>query len=130
MSSLITFFRLLKLFLAALKNAGATKIEFVLSGLAHNQQSTSAKELKKVAQYAGIPVEKLMQKTRKREIVEARQIAMYLAKRNTKETLSEIGFNIGRKDHTTVIHACKTVENLIETDHGFREKWLPLLVKP
>lgn len=55
-------------------------------------------------------------KTRKREYVQTRQIAMFLSKNLTKESLANIGRNIGDKDHATVLHACKTVKNLIDTD--------------
>lgn len=55
-------------------------------------------------------------KNRKREYVQTRQIAMFLSKSLTKESLAKIGYNIGRKDHATVLHACKTVKNLIDTD--------------
>ena len=62
----------------------------------------------------------LTSKTRKREIVQARQIAMFFAKNLTKSSLATIGTSIGGKDHATVLHACKTVNNLLETDKGFR----------
>jgi hypothetical protein len=57
--------------------------------------------------------------TRKREIVQARQIAIWFSKRLTKSSLATIGLQIGNKDHTTVLYACKTVNNLIETDKRF-----------
>jgi chromosomal replication initiator protein len=52
--------------------------------------------------------------------VQARQIAMYFAKNLTKSSLATIGSQIGGKDHATVLHACKTVNNLIDTDKRFR----------
>ena len=55
-------------------------------------------------------------KNRKREYVQTRQIAMFLSKSLTKESLANIGRNIGDKDHATVLHACKTIKNLIDTD--------------
>lgn len=58
--------------------------------------------------------------TRKREVVQARQIAMFFCKTLTKSSLATIGANIGNKDHATVLHACKTVHNLIDTDKLFR----------
>lgn len=57
---------------------------------------------------------------RKRDIAQARQIAMYLAKRHTKATLTAIGAAIGGRNHATVLHSCKAVSNLIETDRAFR----------
>ncbi|MFH2140839.1 MAG: chromosomal replication initiator protein DnaA [Bacteroidota bacterium] len=73
-----------------------------------------------VCDYFSMPVDTLRSKTRKREIVQARQIAMYFAKNLTKSSLAAIGSLIGGKDHATVLHACKTVNNLIETDKRFR----------
>ncbi len=74
---------------------------------------------KMVCDYFNMPVDVLSSKTRKREIVQARQIAMYFAKNLTKSSLATIGSQIGGKDHATVLHACKTVNNLIETDKRF-----------
>jgi chromosomal replication initiator protein len=73
-----------------------------------------------VCDYFNMPVDSLRSKTRKREIVQARQIAMFFAKSLTKSSLATIGTMIGGKDHATVLHACKTVNNLIETDKRFR----------
>jgi chromosomal replication initiator protein len=73
-----------------------------------------------VCDYFNMQVENLKSKTRKREIVQARQIAMYFAKNLTKSSLATIGSVIGGKDHATVLHACKTVNNLIDTDKRFR----------
>lgn len=75
-----------------------------------------------VCEYFGLPSEVLQTKTRKREIVQARQIAMYFSKTLTKSSLSTIGSVIGGKDHATVLHACKTVNNLIETDKRFKNQ--------
>ncbi len=75
---------------------------------------------KVVCDYFDMPAELINSKTRKREIVQARQIAMFFAKSLTKSSLATIGSQIGGKDHATVLHACKTVNNLIETDKRFR----------
>lgn len=75
---------------------------------------------KKVCEYFNIPMDALQAKTRKREIVQARQIAMFFSKGYTKASLSSIGSMIGGKDHATVLHACKTISNLIETDKLFK----------
>lgn len=75
---------------------------------------------KVVCDYFNMQVEILKSKTRKREIVQARQIAMFFAKGLTKSSLATIGAQIGGKDHATVLHACKTVNNLIDTDKRFR----------
>jgi len=73
-----------------------------------------------VCGYYNIGLEQLQSKTRKREIVQARQVAMFFSKSLTKSSLATIGSQIGGKDHATVLHACKTVNNLIETDKRFR----------
>lgn len=75
---------------------------------------------KVVCDYFDLPIELLKSKTRKREVVQARQIAMFFAKRMTKSSLANIGMHCGGKDHATVLHACKTVNNLVETDKRFR----------
>ncbi|MBR4198767.1 MAG: chromosomal replication initiator protein DnaA [Bacteroidales bacterium] len=75
---------------------------------------------KVVCDYFNLSVESLQSRTRKREIVQARQLAMYFAKQYTKSPLSMIGLQCGNKDHATVLHACKQVSNLIETDKQFR----------
>lgn len=70
-----------------------------------------------------IRVDDLVVKTRKREIVEARQFAMnYYRKTYPKMSLTKIGDKFGGKDHATVLHAMKTVEILYETDKNFRKK--------
>ena len=75
---------------------------------------------KVVCDYFDLPIELLKSKTRKREVVQARKIAMYFAKKMTKSSLANIGMHCGGKDHATVLHACKTVNNLIDTDKRFR----------
>ena len=75
---------------------------------------------KLVCEYFEVPVEMLKSQTRKREIVQARQISMYLAKGHTKSSLKSIGMHFGGRDHSTVIYACQTVEDLIDTDKKFR----------
>src|SRR5690554_2542865 len=76
---------------------------------------------KVVCDYFNLPIELLKSKTRKREVVQARQIAMYFAKKMTKSSLANIGMHCGGKDHATVLHACRTVNNLRETDKQFRK---------
>jgi chromosomal replication initiator protein len=75
---------------------------------------------KVVSDYFNIPIDMINSKTRKREIVLARQIAMFFSKKFTKSSLATIGIHCGNKDHATVLHACRTVNNLIDTDKQFR----------
>jgi chromosomal replication initiator protein len=75
---------------------------------------------KVVCDYFDMPLELLKSKTRKREVVQARQIAMYFSKSMTKASLATIGLHCGGKDHATVLHACRTVNNLMDTDKRFK----------
>ncbi|MCB0547838.1 MAG: chromosomal replication initiator protein DnaA, partial [Phaeodactylibacter sp.] len=59
--------------------------------------------------------------TRKRQVVIARQLSMYLAKNLTDKSLKAIGENFGGRDHSTVIYSCKTVQDLMETDAIFKD---------
>ena len=100
-----------------------------------NFVKTSSKEItidaiqKMVCDYFDVSYEKLLQKTRKREIVQARQITMYLAKTFTKNSLKTIGEHFGGRDHTTVIHSCQTVKDLMDTDSLFKESVMELQQK-
>ncbi len=76
---------------------------------------------KVVSDYFQMDVSTLQSKTRKRHIVQARQLAMFFAKKFTKASLASIGSQIGKRDHATVLHACKTVDNLSATDKQFRK---------
>lgn len=76
---------------------------------------------KVVSDYFQMDIETLQSKTRRRHIVQARQLAMYFAKKFTKASLASIGNQIGKRDHATVLHACKTVDNLTFTDKQFRK---------
>ena len=73
-----------------------------------------------VCDYFNIGVDLINSKTRKREIVQARQLAMYFSKKMTKSSLASIGLHCGNKDHATVLHACRTVNNLVDTDKQFK----------
>jgi chromosomal replication initiator protein len=75
---------------------------------------------KLVCEYFEVPIEMVKSQTRKREIVQARQISMYLSKSHTKTSLKSIGAFFGGRDHSTVIYACQTVEDLIDTDKKFK----------
>ena len=75
-----------------------------------------------VATHFNIPVEKLQSKTRLREIVEARQLSMYLAKNYTKDSLKSIGASFGGRDHSTVLHSLKIVRDMMDTDQSFKDK--------
>ncbi len=76
---------------------------------------------KTVCEYFDVPVEKLREKTRKRQVVQARQLSMFLAKHFTKNSLKVIGKHFGGRDHSTVIHSCQAVQNLMDTDGKFKD---------
>jgi chromosomal replication initiator protein len=73
-----------------------------------------------VCEYLNIDEDRMRGKTRKREVVRARQIAMYFCKKLTQNSLKTIGLHFGGRDHSTVIHANNTVADQMETDEQFR----------
>lgn len=76
--------------------------------------------IKTVSDFYGVEVSTINTRSRKREVVLVRQAAMYLAKKYLDLSTAKIGLYIGNRDHATVLHACKTVTNLCETDKQFR----------
>ena len=89
--------------------------------ITHTRKEISIDYIQRViCDYFKIPIDDIQSNTRKRDIVQARQLAMFFAKKYTKASLSSIGTQIGKRDHATVLHACKTVKNLSETDKIFR----------
>ncbi|MBR4808824.1 MAG: chromosomal replication initiator protein DnaA [Bacteroidales bacterium] len=75
-----------------------------------------------VCEYFGISPEELVSKSRKRQIVQARQIAMYLCRTLLPNcSLSTIGAETGGKDHATVLHSCNIVSDMMATDRTFRK---------
>jgi chromosomal replication initiator protein len=74
-----------------------------------------------VAEHFDVPVEKLHHETRKRNVVIARQLSMYLAKKMTNRSLKSIGETFGGRDHSTVIYSCKAVQDMMDTDLIFKD---------
>ena len=75
-----------------------------------------------VCEYFNITRDTLLSKSRKRQIVQARQIAMYLSRNLIDNcSLATIGAELGGKDHATVLHACTTVSDLMSTDKSFKQ---------
>ncbi len=68
-----------------------------------------------------VPEDLLRAKTRKQEVVNARQTAMFLAKKMTNASLKTIGLHFGGRDHSTVIHACQAVEDRLKNDKKFKQ---------
>ena len=74
-----------------------------------------------VCDYFKISPEQMASKSRKREVAQARQIAMYLSRTLTNTSLSYIGSQIGGRDHATVLHSFNTVNDLLDTDRTFKK---------
>ena len=90
--------------------------------VSHENKSISVENIAKlVAEHFSVSMDKLHSNTRKRDVVTARQLSMYLAKNFTKSSLKEIGHHLGGKDHSTVIYSINTVKDLIHTDPLFKE---------
>lgn len=91
----------------------------VVKGIASEQPTkeiTVKAILGAVSEYYDIPLTLITGKTRKQEVVVARQTAMYIIKQHTQLSLKSIGSHFGGRDHTTVIHSCQMVKNYLDTD--------------
>ncbi|WP_066098718.1 chromosomal replication initiator protein DnaA [Xanthomonas massiliensis] len=94
------------------------------------QQAISITNIQKtVADYYGLQVKDLLSKRRTRSLARPRQVAMALTKELTEHSLPEIGDAFAGRDHTTVLHACRQIKNLMETDGKLREDWDKLIRK-
>lgn len=96
----------------------------ILGGLTEYEKEPISVEkiIKTVADYYNVDANSINTKSRKREIVLVRQTAMYLAKKHLDLSTSKIGLQIGKRDHATVLHACKTISNLLDTNKQFRSE--------
>lgn len=77
---------------------------------------------KTVCEQLHVAEDKLKERTRKRAVVQARQLSMYLANKMTKNSLKSIGKYFGGRDHSTVIHSCQAVRDQIDTDEDFQKE--------
>ena len=94
------------------------------------QQAISVPNIQKtVADYYGLQVKDLLSKRRTRSLARPRQVAMALAKELTEHSLPEIGDAFAGRDHTTVLHACRQIRNLMQTDGKLHEDWDKLIRK-
>lgn len=73
-----------------------------------------------VSEFFNVKKDLIQSASRKREIVQARQVTMFFIKKHTELSLSQIGSHVGNRNHATVLHACNTVRDLSEVDKGFR----------
>lgn len=96
--------------------------EKVVSGIVNIKPKTITIEHIRdvVCDHFGLKIEDMLSKRRDRQLAQARQIAMYLAKNYTQLSLSTIGATIGKRDHATVLHACKVVSDLMEMDKSYK----------
>ncbi|SFN38906.1 chromosomal replication initiator protein DnaA [Dokdonella immobilis] len=93
----------------------------------HAQAISIGNIQKVVVEYYQLRMADLLSKRRSRSVARPRQIAMALAKEMTEHSLPEIGDAFGGRDHTTVLHACRTVRNLRETDGKLNQDWEKLV---
>jgi chromosomal replication initiator protein len=93
----------------------------------HDRLITIENIQKQVADFYQLKVADLLSKRRTRSIARPRQMAMFLAKKLTEHSLPEIGNAFGGRDHTTVLHACRKIETLCETDGRLREEHARLM---
>ena len=82
---------------------------------------------KTVAEYYKIKISDILSARRSRSVARPRQIAMALAKELTNHSLPEIGNRFGGRDHTTVLHACRKIEQLKEENHDIKEDYKNLI---
>lgn len=75
-----------------------------------------------VCEYFNVSIDDVMSPSRKQPIVQARQVAMYLASKYTKLSSARIGVFIGNRNHATVLHSCKTVEDTLHVDKAFKAR--------
>lgn len=85
-----------------------------------HKQVTAELIMRTVSDYYGLSLSEMTGTTRKREITVPRQIAIYLTREMTGMSLPQIGVVFGGRDHTTVLHSCKTVESNLETNEGLK----------
>lgn len=107
--------------------AGCVNVEPIVNG----KRAFAQQIIKTVCRYQGISEEQINTRTRKKEIVYARHLAIYLIRQHTKMGLKDIGMQFGdlMLDHTTIIHSINTLNNWIETEEEVRQNVQKLLIK-
>ncbi|MDQ6648215.1 MAG: chromosomal replication initiator protein DnaA [Pseudomonadota bacterium] len=96
--------------------------------LATHAQAVTIPNIQKItAEYFNVRLQDLLSKRRVRSLARPRQMAMTLSKELTEHSLPEIGEAFGGRDHTTVMHACKTIRKFVETDPRMRQDWEQLI---
>ena len=94
----------------------------IVKKVTHNENKPVTVDdiVRAVCTHYGLEPATIHTKSRKRDVVQARQVAMYLAKTYTDLSTAKIGNLIGNRDHATVLHACKTIKALREVDKAFQ----------
>ncbi len=90
----------------------------LIPGLVKNTNPEMIKTI--IQELTGVKID---EKTRCRDVVEARQIAMFMMRKQTNLSLARIGMLCGNRDHATVLHAERTVTNLLETNKEFNRQY-------
>ena len=106
------------------RNIDVSLAAAVLGKFVKVQQKTITVDdiIKTVCEFYGMEEARIHARCRKREVVNARQVAMFLTKKHTDFSTTKIGRLIGNKDHATVLHACRQVENQMNGDHDYKEE--------
>ena len=98
-------------------------VRMSLTDMSSPKHTTSTDEIiESVSGVFGVPVEKIMSRDRTKDVALTRQVIMYLMREEANASLPQIGQAMGGRDHTTVIHACEKVAQLLQTDNQFRSR--------
>ena len=117
---------LTKVYGYAMLNDGEITMELARQALGvesipRHSQITISQIIDVVIEHFNVKLSDLQSKRRSRSIAYPRQICMYLARELTRHSLEEIGGHFGGRDHTTVMHSCRNIDNLCDHDQGVRE---------
>ena len=98
--------------------------------ISSNNKSINVENIQNmVASYFNLNIQEMLSPRRSRSLARPRQIAMYLAKQHTTNSLPDIGRKFSNRDHTTVIHAVKKIDELIKKDDGIRQSIIEIKKK-
>lgn len=121
---LIGLFSKLELYADLTKNPVSfdVAVETIMRGGAGGRKVSIEDIQRKAAEFYKLDLRDFVSKQRSRRVARPRQIAMYLSRKLTERSLPEIGRRFGGRDHTTVLHACKTIEALCQVDPVFKQE--------
>jgi len=106
------------------KTPGMKEVKSILATYLNNpyRKTSPPSVLKSVADFYSISLADLVKRSRKKEVVKPRQIAMYLLREETKLSFPEIGHKLGGRDHSTVIHACEKIRREESSDESLKQE--------